>query len=188
MHGLGSNYLNLRKLAALYPVPVIELHIEGALVYGNGFAYYTPQALKKNEAEVIEKTADALYTEIIRILKENNLICESMNIIGFSQGAILAAVLSARYPKFFDNAVLLSARLPDFLREFGQKKLSKDKIKTACFIAQGEFDPIFPVEEGRRLRQFFSLYSCVMPEYHEYPYGHKVSRQTLEDIYNWFLD
>lgn len=187
LHGMGTNYLNLRPLMPIFALPIIEIHLEGDLTYGDGYTYYIPEFIHQSEEAVITETALAVHTEVAAILANRGLAENPLNVLGFSQGAILAAALSVLYPSWINNGVLLSGRLPAFLWKTAQTKLKSKKLQTACFISQGEKDPLFPVEAGQELARFFRTYAVIEPEYHVYPFGHGVSYQAVEDIYNWYV-
>jgi phospholipase/carboxylesterase len=43
LHGMGSNYLDLRPSISFFNQKVIELHFQGSIEYANGYAYYIPR-------------------------------------------------------------------------------------------------------------------------------------------------
>lgn len=73
LHGMGSNYLNMRSLVALFGERTIELHLQGAIPWGNGFTYYAPRFYKFSKAQLIGVTAEKIYYEVKQILQKNQL-------------------------------------------------------------------------------------------------------------------
>lgn len=135
---MGSNYLNMRPLVALFGERTIELHLQGAIAWGNGFTYYAPQFYKFSKAQLIRGTAEKIYYEVKQILQKNQLQEHLLMFIGFSQGAILPAVLLILHPSWIKAAIIFSGRLPVFVEKWAQCNLGLHQIQTAVFIAQGK--------------------------------------------------
>lgn len=184
LHGIGSNYLDLRPLISIFDQQVIELHLQGSVPYANGYAYYFPEFHQRSEAEVIESAAQKIYEQTQEILKSNHLEDHPLAVIGFSQGAILATVLMAFHPKWLQAALVLSGKLPDFLSDWAKQHLKLQEVATAVFISQGNKDSIVSLDMGRQLAKFFKTYTN-SSVYHEYNVGHSVSRQMIQDAYEW---
>ncbi|EJF00569.1 alpha/beta hydrolase [Liquorilactobacillus mali] len=185
LHGMNSSYFDLRPLVPVFGKDVIELHIQGDLNYGSGYAYFIPKFIDKTETEVIGDVIAGIHDQVEKILGQKNLQGNPLFCLGFSQGAIISAGLSIFYPNWLDVVAILSARLPQFYIEEARKSLTEKKLDTGVFISQGQKDPVFPLETGRKLASFFRKYTDNV-EYHEYPGGHIVDYSEPKDIYDWF--
>ena len=86
LHGMGSNYLNMRPLVALFGERTIELYLQGSIPWVNGFTYYVPQLYKFSETRLIGGTAKKIDHEVKQILQMNNLQEHPLMFIGFSKG------------------------------------------------------------------------------------------------------
>ncbi|WP_281166091.1 alpha/beta hydrolase [Liquorilactobacillus sicerae] len=184
LHGIGSNFFDLRPLVSIFGPSLIELHLQGSIVYGSGFTYYIPRFYKFSESQLIGNAAEKIYLQIKHDLEENDLQNHPLAVIGFSQGAILATTLLAFHPNFFSAAILLSGRLPKFVEEWSRLNLLPGQIKTNIFISQGEKDPIFPPRTGEHLAAFFEEFSNHV-SYQSYPIGHTIYLKTMHDAFDW---
>lgn len=184
LHGMGSNYLDLRPSISFFNQKVIELHFQGSIEYANGYAYYIPRFFEASEPDVIGNAAEKIYEQTQRILKANHLEGHPLAVIGFSQGAILATTLMTFHPEWLQAALVLSGRLPDFISEWARQHLKSQEIETAVFISQGKKDIVIPPEVGHQLFDFFRLYAQ-SATYHEYDVGHGITMETARDAYEW---
>ncbi|MCP0886116.1 dienelactone hydrolase family protein [Ligilactobacillus sp. WILCCON 0076] len=184
LHGMGSNYLDLRPLVPIFGKSVIELHVQGGISFQTGFTFYIPDFKESSEATVVGMAAENIYAQIKQILIENDLQKHPLGIIGFSQGAILASTLATLHPNWLQAAVILSGRLPDFIEINAKKELKPNEIKTTFFISQGLQDPIFAPQVGQHLATFFENYA-LSTEFHQYQLGHGVSAEVMQDAAIW---
>ncbi|KRM88464.1 alpha/beta hydrolase [Liquorilactobacillus vini] len=184
LHGIGSNFFDLRPLVSIFGPSLIELHLQGAIAYGSGFTYYIPRFYKFSENQLIGNAAEKLYLQIKHDLKEHDLQDHPLAVIGFSQGAILAATLLAFHPSSFSAAILFSGRMPKFVEEWSKLNLMPGQIKTNIFISQGEKDPIFPIRSGEQLVNFFEKFGNHV-SYQSYPMGHTICLKAVHDAYDW---
>jgi phospholipase/carboxylesterase len=184
LHGMGSNYLNMRPLVALFGEQTIELHLQGAIPWGNGFAYYAPWFYKFPETQLIGRTAERIYHEVKQILIENQLQEHPLAFIGFSQGAVLTTVSLILHPNWIKAAIIFSGRLPAFAEKWAQRNLGLHQIKTAVFISQGEKDLFFPSVMGEKLNTFFKKYGS-QTAFQQYPIGHAINLAGMHDAYEW---
>jgi len=55
---------------------------------------------------------------------------------------------------------------------------------TSFFIAHGTLDPVIPIQFGRRAKELLSK-SGADVTYREYPIGHQISDESLQDFSVW---
>ncbi|MFT9097761.1 alpha/beta hydrolase [Liquorilactobacillus sp.] len=185
LHGMGSSYLDLKPLVSVFGENVIELHVQGDINYGSGYAYFIPEFINKTEIAVIGSVITDIHNQVETILKQERLQDNPLFSLGFSQGAIINTGLSIFYPNWLDVVVILSARLPEFYVVEARKNLIEKQISTKIFISQGKKDPLFVPATGREIASFFKKYADNV-EYHEYPSGHTVDHNAPQDIFEWF--
>ncbi|KRN06932.1 phospholipase carboxylesterase [Liquorilactobacillus sucicola DSM 21376 = JCM 15457] len=182
MHGMGSNFYDLRPLLAAFDARVIQLHLQGNVPFGTGFAFFEPDFSKRTEESVLEPVVNAIYHEINEILEEKKLTTHPKYVLGFSQGAILTASLCLLYPEWLTDGVILSGRLPLFLeRRFLNRRSGK---QPRIFISQGKRDPLFAPRIGQHLARYLQEHGYSVT-YREYPIGHGVDPKVVNDLKDW---
>jgi len=103
-------------------------------------------------------------------------------VVGFSQGAILAASVALTEPELVAGAVLMSGRiLPEVLPLVAPPAR---RTGPAWLIVHGTEDQVLPVTHGRA--SLGTLRSLGLdPEYQEFPLGHGVSAESLGLVTGW---
>ncbi|GGL51535.1 alpha/beta hydrolase [Sporolactobacillus putidus] len=183
LHGMGSNYHDLTSIASNDPADFVQINIQGNIAFRSGFTYYVPDFSVRSEEEVITKTLSDIDRFLIDTLKKERLSAEQpLFFLGFSQGAILSLSYSLLYPDKTAGAVVLNGRLPKFISE--AEKKTHGQRKPSFFLAQGEFDPIFPLAVGRSLYTYLKE-GNFETDYHEYRAGHEVTADEVIDIRRW---
>ncbi|KRM96788.1 phospholipase carboxylesterase [Liquorilactobacillus aquaticus DSM 21051] len=182
MHGMGSNFYDLRPLLEFFDIPVIQLHLQGDILFSNGFAFFDPDFSQQTEDEVIGPVITAVYREINAILGEQGLEAQPKLVLGFSQGAILTASLSVVYPRWMSGGIILSGRLPTFI----EKTISDNNSekRPPIFISQGKKDPLFAPQIGQNLAKFMQEHGYDVT-YREYLIGHGVHPKAISDLRDW---
>ncbi|WP_311406563.1 alpha/beta hydrolase [Liquorilactobacillus uvarum] len=182
MHGMGSNFYDLRPLLGIFETPVIQLHIQGNIPFGNGFAFFEPDFSQQTEEQVIGPVISAVYRQINAILIKEKIAKQPKFILGFSQGAILTVSLSLLYPGWLRGGIVLSGRLPVFVERMF---IDKNDVKyPEIFVSQGEKDPLFAPQTGQHLTNYLQKHGYNV-FYRVYPIGHGVHRKTVSDLKNW---
>ncbi len=185
MHGYGAN---MRDLADLSPA----IHAEGYVyIFPNapipfqigpdvyGYAWTSPgEERKAEEAE----QADDMMAGVLREVGEKYGADHGQMVLGgFSQGGMMTyrGGLTATIP--FAGLVALSARVsePEILRT----RLNSHR-ELPIFVSHGTQDTMIPVQAGRESVQFLQELGYD-PEYHEYPIGHGINEDVVEDLRKW---
>ncbi len=101
-------------------------------------------------------------------------------LVGFSQGGAMAALLALHAPERIAGLAVFSGFLPRLPEAETPASLPGRK----AFIAHGLYDPLVPVEQGRRLcrrlQEMGVETTCV-----EYPGGHKVDAGAWRAFQSW---
>ncbi len=172
MHGLGSDEQDMLGLAEHIDERIEIICLRAPHTYGPGFAWFdiqwTPQGITADENQIKESVK--LVSEYLANLNRSNLV-----VGGFSQGAMMALGAVHQDPSLFSGAVLLSGRntgagLPSF--------------DGRIFQAHGTFDEVISIREAHDLRQVLSEMGTKY-EYREYPMGHSICDQELNDLNQW---
>jgi phospholipase/carboxylesterase len=103
-------------------------------------------------------------------------------LLGFSQGAGIAVGISLLRPELAAGVLSLSgvARALDDRDHAPVEQLRGFPV----FAAHGEQDPLIPIGSGRKLRDELTRLG-VEVEWHEYPMGHMVIPEELDDAREW---
>jgi phospholipase/carboxylesterase len=179
LHGYGAHEGDLIALAeALDPgLHAVGLRAGLALPWG-GYAWYplVPRGagLDFNEDEVGAAVAQAAES-IEAIAKRDG---QAPLLLGFSQGGGIALSLCLQRPELCRAVFALSAVPPavPLARRAPREKLKQVPV----FAAHGTRDELLPILLGRQTRATMEESGCLL-EWHEYPMGHEVGYEELQD-------
>lgn len=184
LHGYGSNEEDLFSFAfelpenyyiisarAPYPLPP----------YGNAwYAIDFDANMNKfsNDEQAIE-SRDLIVTFIGELLEKYPIDKNNVNLIGFSQGAILSYAIALSYPEKINKVVALSGYFNQNIMKDGYE--NNDFSKIQFFVSHGSVDQVIPVEWARKNPDVLNLLK-IQNEYHEYNVGHGVAPQNFFDL------
>jgi phospholipase/carboxylesterase len=128
------------------------------------------------------RDSDRLIQGLIQRENGRGIPTDRILLAGFSQGGAMALHTGLRYPEKLAGILALSCYVPLASTLAGEHHpVNRD---TPIFIAHGQFDPVIPVHYGKAsLAQLQSL--GYRPQWHEYPMGHEVSWEQIQDIGRW---
>ncbi len=145
---------------------------------------FTPQGpvINNAQAEASLKTLIAFISEAVTAYEANP---EQVYLMGFSQGAIMSASIALTRPDLAAGAALMSGRIPP---EIHPMIATPEQLNgLPIFVAHGTEDTILPINNGRASRDLLSSLPVALT-YHEYPMGHGISPQSLNDVNNWLSE
>ncbi|MGV3617103.1 MAG: alpha/beta hydrolase [Fimbriimonas sp.] len=182
LHGLGSNERDLMEFAHyLDPrLTVVAFRAPNAYGYG-GFSWFDIQWLP--EGRVIDeagavRSRDLLIEELEVLRKRHN--ASRLVLGGFSQGAMMTLGAALARPELVDAALLMSGRaMPVFLAS-----ATEGGVTVPFFAQHGVRDDVLPVEDAREMRDALTALGARL-EYREYPMGHEVTMESLQDAIAW---
>jgi phospholipase/carboxylesterase len=185
IHGYGSYEGDLFSFAKYLPKQYHIIALRAPIVLGEGsYAWYTitfDSDMNKwsDDVEGIQ-SRDLIHFNIKHHLKRINSSSEKVDLLGFSQGAILSWSLGLTYPKSINKIMALSGFFnPNLVKETTEH--TKD---LKCFSSHGIIDPVIPVEHTRAgidaLRE-----KGLDIEYKEYDAPHTISPDNFRDLINW---
>jgi len=103
-------------------------------------------------------------------------------LLGFSQGAAMALGVALMRPDL-PAAVLSLSGVPPAIEP--RDLAPSEKFKGfPIFAAHGLHDPLLPIELGRTVRRELEKLGLAV-DWHEYPMGHMVIPQEIDDARNW---
>ena len=126
-----------------------------------------------NEFKFSQQSINESISEILGDLKFN---IDGIYIGGFSQGGMMT--LHNNYGEKVDGLIILGSQLFYENKEFNLNK------QTKIFMSHGTYDSVIPIESSTRSLNFliekdFNVY------YKEYPIGHEISLDQINELNNW---
>ncbi|MDO7541262.1 MAG: alpha/beta hydrolase [Flavobacteriales bacterium] len=185
IHGYGSYEGDLFSFAQYLPKNYHIIALRAPIVLAEGsYAWYTitfDEDMNKwsNDEEGIQ-SRDLIISNIEHHLKRLNSSKKNVDLLGFSQGAILSWSLGMSYPKSINRIMALSG----FYNPKLDQESSESKADLKCFSSHGIIDPVIPVAHTRiginNLRE-----KGVSVAYKEYDAPHTISPDNFRDLLQW---
>jgi len=100
---------------------------------------------------------------------------------GFSQGAMMSASFGLIRPDIFKGIFMLSGMLLG--ESYLVSNIQSDNGQRV-FVSHGEFDSLVPFSNLNKIVKFLESYGY-SPEFHQYPMGHELSLQSINDLGKW---
>ena len=186
LHGLGSNESDLFSLAPLVDQRFVVVSARAPHLLGpNAYAWFA-----------IEFSTDGLQIDVQQGRRSRGTvvgfveeICDALPIdrskvfiMGFSQGAMLAAAVTLARPDLPAGTVLMSGAVAPELAE----PMAPTEALQGFPMAQthGTWDPVLPVELGRQGRTYLTSLAVDL-DYAEFDMGHEVTSESIAWIRSW---
>ncbi|HZX95221.1 MAG TPA: hypothetical protein VFE90_11935 [Myxococcales bacterium] len=182
LHGYGADEHDLLSIAPALDPRLRAVSLQGPLALGGPMrAWFSlvqdARGLSFDAGEVREAVASALAAveEIARGSPRPILL-------GFSQGAGMALGVALKRPDLVAGVLSLSG----VVRALEPQDLSAPEGLKGfpVFAAHGTEDPLLPISLGRSLRDQLTRLGLAV-SWHEYPMGHMVISQELDDARTW---
>ncbi|HUH26147.1 MAG TPA: alpha/beta fold hydrolase [Flavobacterium sp.] len=189
IHGYGSNEEDLFSFATELPEDYYIVSVQAPYqVPPYGFAWYAitfdADMNKFSDDNQAKASRDLLVDFIDEVCEKYSIDKENVNLIGFSQGAILSYAIALTYPEKINKVVALSGY---FHPEIISPKTDLNAYKhLKIFSSHGSVDQVIPVEWARKTPEYLKIYN-IPCEYHEYPVGHGVAPQNFFDFKTFLL-
>jgi phospholipase/carboxylesterase len=182
LHGRGSNENDLLGLAPHLPGGLLWISPRAPLLLGPGaYEWYRVREIGRPDPEQVHSAIQTLHKFIEEILETYPIDSQKLFLLGFSQGSLISMCYALTYPARVAGVIGHSGYLP------GNVELEVDQggIHGKPFLLiHGQQDTLIPVEWGRTSRDRLQAWD-VQVEYHEFPMGHTVSRESLGAISAW---
>ena len=189
LHGYGSNEEDLFSFASELPQDHYVISVRAPYdlqPYGHAwYAIHFDADENKFSDNKQAKESVLLIAEFIdQIAQKHPIDVQNVNLIGFSQGAILSYATALTYPEKIAKVVALSGYFnQDIVPEvIDARAISHLKF----FISHGTVDQVIPVDWARKAKPALENLGLNVV-YHEYPVGHGVAPQNFFDFKNWLI-
>jgi len=185
LHGRGADMRDLAGLAPaidphgyLYVCPNAPVTISIGPGY-TGQAWYEPGGNPSPAA--MEHALTALDGLVHEVFAEYQVTPGQALLLGFSQGGAMTYRYGMLRPDMFAGLAILSGALrnPEALLPH----LPAPRAQR-IFIAHGTHDPVLPVDLSRDAVAFLTAQDY-QPLYREYPMGHEINLDVLNDLTPW---
>ncbi len=189
LHGVGSNEEDLFELSK-YLDPrffIVSARAPIQLMPG-AYAWYHIQFLPDDtriDFREVEHSRSILQRFIGELIQSYQIDPDRIFLMGFSQGAIMSLSLALTEPDKLAGVVVMSGRLlPELSPAIAPLEALKD---FPVFMAHGVADNVIPIRDARSTHAQLSQLPVDLT-YREYPMGHQVSIESLNDIAAWLKD
>ena len=185
LHGFGASMQDLASLCPaidrggyLYACPNAPLTFE--LGPGHvGYGWTPPRG--EGTAEHARRAVELLETFFEEVMEQYHVQPGKVVLMGFSQGGGMTYRCGLGEPETFAGLAALSSTMPEPEELEGTLPAQRNQ---PIFIAHGTHDDLLPVEHGRRARDFLEG-AGYRPQYKEYPMGHEISQDVMDDLVPW---
>lgn len=187
LHGIGSNEQDLFGLAPYLDGRFLIVSARAPHVYGawGGYAWFEIE-WRPNGIEIDRQQAEAsrqlLMTFIGEVVAAYGADPSRVYLMGFSQGAIMSAMVTLTRPDLVAGAVLMSGRIPPEVRPMlaPPEQLAGKPI----LVTHGISDTVLPLAYGHASRDLLASLPVDLT-YKQYAMGHEVSAESLADVAAW---
>jgi phospholipase/carboxylesterase len=190
LHGYGSNEADLFSFATELPEEyyVIAARAPYDLQYGS-YAWYAinfdADENKFSDHEQAKVSRDLIGTFIDELIENYPINPKNINLLGFSQGAILSYGVALSKPSKIKNVMGLSGYVSEPILKEGFE--NNDFSKLGIFASHGTVDQVIPIDWARKSDVFLTQ-KGIEHTYKEYPIGHGISPQVFFDFKNWLQE
>lgn len=192
LHGYGSNEEDLfsfspeisEEFFIVSARAPYEMPPYGAAWYAINFDASGDKFSDVNQAQ---QSMDLLLTFINEVKESYAISKDKINILGFSQGAILSYGLSLSYPQLFDKVICMSGYLNEDMiknREDLETRFRESVSKPTYFISHGTMDQVVPYDWAKQAPDFIDKLE-IEHVFKDYPIGHGVARDNFYDMKAW---
>jgi predicted esterase len=184
LHGLGSNgddlvpiyeYLSphLKSLCGIFPTAEsIPVSINAGFIMPAWFDIESLAQFSSKMFEDLLRSSNKVVGVINQVKKDNPTI-QTIDILGFSQGGLVALAVSSLLP--VRSLLLLSTFYP------GNEPLILHASK--IFIAHGDQDTVVPYEWGKKLSTILSKNKELLIDFKTYKnMGHQINHAVMKDL------
>lgn len=182
LHGRGTDENDLLGLTSSFDprLLVVSIRAPYRFPYG-GYTWFDLDEQNGVNMDQLIEGCNALIQCLDDVQQKHSVDVKRIFLFGFSMGAMMSLTVSLSHPNRFKGVVAHSGMLP---HDDKLKYRWNDLGGISFFIAHGTYDPIVPVEMGRKAHQRF-MDAKADVSYHEYPIQHTISEESLNDAAVW---
>jgi len=190
LHGYGSNEEDLFSFASELPEELFIVSVRAPYAmqpFGNAWyaINFDANGGKFSDDEQALESRDLIAKFIDECITKYPVEATSVNLLGFSQGAILSYAVALQYPKKVKNIIALSGYVNvDILPE---NRNPSNYTNLDFYCSHGSVDQVIPVDWARRTPNFLDGLS-IKNKFSEFPVGHGVAPQNFYEFRDWLKE
>lgn len=187
LHGFGGNEQDLFAFAERFPDKYLVVSLRAPLSLGPGSYAWFHVDFSSGSPVINPGQADKSRQLVIRFLadlkQEVNYDGKDVNLIGFSQGGIMAYSVSLTEPEKINSVTVVNGLLLPHVKPL---IASRERLKSLkVFIAHGKNDMVIRHQFAVDAREYLESLG-LKPGFRSYDEGHYISERMLEDIINTY--
>lgn len=195
LHGLGASghdfepvlpYLQLPANLAVrfvFPhAPAIAVTINGGYVMPAWYDILEAKLERKVDTAQIMRSSQRVAQLIDREI-ERGIASEKIILAGFSQGGAVAYQTALSYPNSLAGLMALSS----YFASADDVVLAEANKRIPILVQHGTQDPVVDIELSQKAMQFLQE-NGYSPTYQNYPMGHEVCLEQIQDIGKWIAE
>lgn len=187
LHGFGSDENDLFSFASELPDKFAIVSLKAPIrlePYGNAWYniyFNNPKGKFSDDTQAIA-SRDIIAECIDEVVEKYQVDGQNITLLGFSQGTILAFAVALSYPEKVKNVIGLSGYIN---REILKEGYAENVFGSlAVYTSHGSMDKVIPIQWARMTKPFLEDLNIAC-SYSEFPVGHGVSPQNLQELKNW---
>jgi phospholipase/carboxylesterase len=177
LHGTGGDENDLLDLGRMVAPGSALLSPRGKVLEGGMPRFFRRLAEGVFDEDDVRRRADELAAFVGEARKAYGLAAPI--VLGFSNGANIAAAVMMRHPQLFAGAMLLRAMVPLSDRPVG------DLAGMPVAILSGAMDPIIPADNAARFAAILKNAGATV-EHRTLPASHGLSQADVTIMRDWF--
>jgi len=190
LHGYGSNEEDLFSFASELPEDYYIVSAQAPYpVPPYGYAWYAihfdADANKFSDDQQAIESRDLIVKFIDELTAKYAIDSDNINLVGFSQGAILSYAIALSYPEKINKVVALSGYFNANIITPGFEQHDFSQLR--LFASHGTVDQVIPVEWARKTSPILDALQ-VKHQYKEYPVGHGVHPLNFADFKRFLIE
>jgi phospholipase/carboxylesterase len=191
LHGWGASAHDLLGLAPiLYGGRALVLCPQGGVAMElapgmAGYGWFPLGEGREPDPEEVEVAVATVERFLDEAVARYPIDPRRLVVGGFSQGGFMAYLLALRNPARFAGLLAMSAWLPGALVQGLEKTSAHSQLPT--LLVHGTEDPAIPVEQAHDAREIL-LGLGVPVDYREYPMGHEIRPEAIDEIVAWLAE
>jgi len=187
LHGFGSDENDLFSFAGELPNEYAIISLKAPIrmqPYGNAWynIYFDDSQGKFSDDEQAIQSRDLVSKCIDEIIEEYQVDKNNITLLGFSQGTILSFAVALSYPEKVKNVIGLSGYINSEILVKGYENNNFSKLR--IYTSHGSVDQVIPVQWARKTKPFLEKLN-IECSYSEFPVGHGVAPQNLQELKTW---
>jgi phospholipase/carboxylesterase len=177
LHGSGGTEQDMMPLASQFAPASIAVAIRGAVPWEHGFAFFRRfEDRSIDESDLVARAAE--LADVVAQIETDYHFPRPPIIVGFSNGAIMAAALVMMYPGRLSGAILLRPLSPFAIDP------NTRVPGTPALIIDGHHDERRSPGDGARLAQRLVQMGARVT-HHVLPTGHSITEDDIRLARDW---